>query len=118
MKFSTIRRQRGVSVLAVFLLLGVAGLLIVLAARVTPTVLEYQAIQGAVEKARVGQTPDEVRRLFDRAAEVDGIKSISSKDLEITRDDSGRVVIGYAYDRQFSLGGPAFLLIKYSGKSI
>ncbi|MEJ7931869.1 DUF4845 domain-containing protein [Ramlibacter sp. AN1015] len=118
MKYRFARRQRGVSfggLLVVALVLIMGG---VLAAQVVPTVLEYRAIQTAVDKATQGSSPEEVRRLFDRAAEVEGIRSIGSKDLEITKDDSGKVVIGYAYDRQFKLGGPAFLVIKYSGRSL
>jgi len=110
-------RQRGSSLLGIFVLVAMLALLGVLAARVTPSVIEYQAVQAAVEKAKEGNTPDQMRQLFDRAAQVDGITSISGKDLEITRDNDGRVVIDYAYDRQFRLGGPAYLVIKYAGKS-
>jgi hypothetical protein len=117
MMHRSVARQRGVSILGVFLLVGVLAALGVLGARVVPTVLEHDAIQGAIAKARQGQTPEEIRRLFDRAAEIEGIKSISGKDLEITRDSAGQVLINYAYDREFRLGGPAFLLIKYSNRS-
>lgn len=111
------RQQQGASVLGLMLLAGAVAVLIVLGARVTPTVLEFRAIEAAVDKAKRGENPDQVRQLFDRAAEVEGIRSITGKDLDITRNDAGKVVIKYAYDRQFGLGGPAYLLIKYAGQS-
>jgi hypothetical protein len=117
MKFSNAPRQQGASVLGLMALAALVAVLIVLGARVTPTVLEFRAIEAAVEKAKRGETPDQVRTIFDRAAEVEGIRSISGKDLDISRDDNGKVSIKYAYDRQFSLGGPAYLLIKYAGRS-
>ena len=110
-------RQRGSSLLGIFVLGASLGPLGGLAARGTPSIIEYQAVQAAVDKAKSGSTPDQMRQIFDRAAQVDGITSITGKDLEITRDNDGRITIDYAYDRQFRLGGPAYLVIKYAGKS-
>jgi hypothetical protein len=44
------------------------------------------------------------------------IKSISGKDLEITKEND-KVVIRFAYDSEIELMDPVFLLIKYKGSS-
>lgn len=87
--------------------------------RVLPTVNEYMTIQRTVEKiaASPGATVGEIRLAFDRQKDIEyAIQSISGKDLEITKED-GRVVISYAYAKEVPLGGPAFLLLKYQGRS-
>ena len=58
----------------------------------------------------------EVRALFDKQAEVDTIKSITGKDLEVTKVGD-KVVVGFAYEREIHLAGPAYLTLKYAGRS-
>lgn len=68
-------------------LLVVAGLLAVIGvvvAQAVPTVIEYQAVKKAANKARDGNTVAEVHSIFDKAASIDNI-SISGKDIEVTK---------------------------------
>ena len=58
----------------------------------------------------------EVRAVFDRAAAVDQISSISGKDLGITKDGS-QIVVSFSYEREIHLVGPAYLLLRYEGRS-
>lgn len=94
-------------------LLAVAG---VIAAQVVPTLIELQAINKAVSKARDGSTAMEVRILFDKAAAVDDIKSITGKDLEVIKEGDKNLV-KFSYQREIHLAGPAYLTLKYSGSS-
>ena len=108
--------QRGITLMGVLfvgVVLAGAG---VLTAQVVPTVMEFQTIQKAVNKAKEGNTVPEVRAIFDKTASIDDIKSIKGKDLEITKEND-KVVINFAYQREIHLTGPAFLTLKYSGKS-
>lgn len=110
-------RQGGISFFGLIFVIAVLASLGLLAAQAFPTVVEYQAIQKAVQKAaNEGNTPPEVRTIFDRAAQIDDIKSITGKDLEVTKEND-RVVVRYAYDREIHMFGPAYLLIKYTGQS-
>ena len=54
--------------------------------------------------------------IFDKAAAIDDIKSISGKDLDVTKEGD-KVVVKFAYQREIHLVGPAYLLLKYSGQS-
>lgn len=108
--------QRGITLIGVLfvgVVLAGAG---VLTAQVVPTVMEFQTIQKAVNKAKEGNTVPEVRMIFDKTASIDDIKSISGKDLEVTKEND-KVVVSFAYVREIHLTGPAFLTLKYSGKS-
>jgi hypothetical protein len=57
-----------------------------------------------------------VRALFDKAAQIDDIKSISGRDIEVTKEGD-KVVVSFAYQREIHLAGPAWLTLKYSGRS-
>ena len=108
--------QRGITMIGVLfvgVVLAGAG---VLTAPGVATVMEFQTILKAVNKAKEGNTVPEVRMIFDKTASIDNISSISGKDLEITKEND-KVVVSFAYEREIHLTGPAFLTLKYSGKS-
>lgn len=106
--------QRGLSFITVLILVGLLACLGVLGAQVFPTVVEYQAINKAAQKATAGNTVGEVRQIFDRAAAVDDIKSIDAKALDVSKDGD-IVVVRFAYNKEIHMFGPAFLLLKYTG---
>jgi Tfp pilus assembly major pilin PilA len=108
--------QRGFSLLGMLFVVGVLACLGVLAAQAFPTVLEYQAALKAVQKASAGSTVGEVKTIFDKAAQIDDISSISGKDLEVTKEGD-KVVVKFAYNKEIHMFGPAFLLLKYVGRS-
>ena len=109
-------RQSGISFVGLLFVVGVLACAGVVGAQVFPTVVEYQAILKAVQKAAGGNTVAEVRQIFNKAADVDDIKSVTPKDLEVAKDGD-KVVVKFAYNKEIHLFGPAFLLIKYAGSS-
>ncbi len=108
--------QGGFSLLGMLFVVGVLASAGVLAAQAFPTVLEYQAALKAVQKASTGNTVGEVKQIFDKAAQIDDINSISGKDLEVTKEGD-KVVVKFAYNKEIHMFGPAFLLLKYVGRS-
>ena len=109
-------RQSGISFIGLIFVVGVLACLGVVGAQVFPTVVEYQAILKAVQKASAGNTVIEVRQIYEKAADIDDIHSVTPKDIEISKDGD-KVIVKFAYDKQIHLFGPAFLLIKYAGSS-
>jgi len=101
------------SFLFVGVVLAVVG---VVMAQVVPTAIEYQAVNKAVRKASAGSTVAEVRAIFDKAASIDNISSITGKDIDVTKEND-QVVVSYEYQREIHLVGPAYLTLKYSGSS-
>ncbi|MBE0473171.1 DUF4845 domain-containing protein [Rhodoferax sp.] len=108
--------QRGLTFFSLLFVGGLVAVTGVIAAQVVPTVIEYQTILKAVNKAKEGNTVPEVRMIFDRAASIDAISSITAKDLDVTKEND-KVVVSFAYEREFKLVGPAYLTLKYSGNS-
>lgn len=116
MKHPLKSRQRGISFIG---LLVVGGVLVfggVLLAQAFPTVVEFMAIQRAANKASSGTTVAEVRSAFDKAAQIDDISSISGRDLEVSKEGD-KVVVSFAYSKEIHIAGPAYLLLKYNGRS-
>lgn len=108
-------KQRGVTFLGMLVVGGLMAMLSVLGMQVAPTVMEYLAVQRAATKATAGGTVPEVRALFDKTAQIENVKSIAGRDLDITKEGD-RVVIGFAYQREIHLVGPAYLVLKYKGQ--
>ncbi|MCU0956900.1 MAG: DUF4845 domain-containing protein [Hydrogenophaga sp.] len=112
----THQQQRGltfIGLLFVGIILAYVGVVV---AQVVPTYIEFMAVQKATDKAAAGSTVAEIRATFDRAAQIDDIRTIAGKDLEISKQGD-RVVVAFDYTREIHLFGPAFLVMKYQGRS-
>ena len=109
-------RQRGISMVTLIFILAVLGGVGAIAMKALPSFLEYQAVIKAVNSAKSETTVAGVRNIFDRRAAVDNITSITGKDLEITKNGD-QTVVGFSYQKEFHMFGPAWLLLKYEGQS-
>lgn len=109
-------RQRGLSFLGLLVIGGLLVVIGVITAQVVPTVIEYQAVINAVNKASGGNSVVEVRSIFNKAAAVDDIKSITGKEIEISKEGD-KIIVSFAYQREIHLVGPGYLTLKYSGRS-
>lgn len=110
------KQQRGMTFLGLLVVGVVVAYAGIVLAQVAPTYIEYLSIKKAAQKSSEGSTVAEVRAIFERAAAIDTINSISGKDLEIGKSGD-RVVVSFAYTREIHLAGPAFLVMKYQGES-
>lgn len=112
MKLWSKKKQHGVSLTGLIVLLAAVGFVGVLALRIVPSVTEYMAVKKAISAAKVaGATPQEMRSAFDRHAQTAYIQSISSKDLDISKEND----ISFSYQKVIHLAGPASLVLDYEG---
>jgi hypothetical protein len=110
-------RQRGLSLVSLIFLGVIAILLLTIGFKLVPSLVEYLAIDRAVQRIKnEGSTVREIRSAFDRYATIEDIKSVSSKDLDITKDADG-VVISFAYSYSVPLADNVRLVIDYSGST-
>jgi len=113
-------KQRGITLMGLLFWAVTIGFAAYVGLNVFPTVNEFLTIKKAVAKV-AGQglsTVPEIRNAFDKQKDIEySIKSISGKDLDITKDNSGVVVISFAYNSEVVLMEPVFLLIKYAGSA-
>jgi Tfp pilus assembly major pilin PilA len=116
MKVQSKSKQRGITFFGLVFVGAVVGISGVIAAQVFPTYLEYQMVLKAVNKSQEGNSVVEVRNIFERATAIDSITSITARDLEVTKEGD-KVVVRFAYEREIHLVGPAWLTLKYAGRS-
>jgi hypothetical protein len=110
-------KQRGMTFIGMLFFGGIVACLFVVGAQVFPTVLEFMAIKKAAQKAaNESGSVAEVRGSFDRAGAIDAISSITGKDLDVTKEGD-KVVVSFDYKREIHLAGPAYLVLKYQGRS-
>ncbi|PRD66583.1 DUF4845 domain-containing protein [Malikia granosa] len=110
------RQERGLGLVGLILVSAMVAVFGLVLVQVVPTVIEYQTIQRAAQRAAQGNTVAEVRNLFDKAAAIDDIHSIDGRDLEISKQND-QVIVEFAYEREIHLAGPAWLVMRYSGRS-
>jgi hypothetical protein len=113
------RKQRGLSmvtflVVAVVLIFGAIG-----GMKVGPAYMEYAKVKKAVNAVALeGRTATvaDVRKGFDRRAQIDDIDVISGNDLDVSKE-GGEVVVSFAYSKKVGLFGNVSLLIEFAGAS-
>ncbi|MBS1130633.1 MAG: putative transrane protein [Proteobacteria bacterium] len=113
------KNQRGVALSGLLFWSVVLVLVAVLGMKVLPTYIEYTKIlkdaKGAVSKAGPDSTVTDVRRSFDKFAEIDMLDFPSSQ-LDVSKD-GGRIVIEFAYEKRIPLFWNVSLLIDYKGST-
>lgn len=110
-------RQRGLSLVSlIFVGIIVVGLLWI-GMKSVPALSEYFAVERAVQKAGAeGATVSDIRHAFDRYSTIDDIKSITGKDLDITKD-ADRIVVSYSYSYSIPVLDNVRIVIDFSGSN-
>ncbi len=112
------KKQSGMSMYLVMLLFVIAGAGSLLALKVIPQYLEYNAVKRAVLTAAASEagrsgTVSEIRKAFDRAANVDNIKVLTGNDLEIAKDGN-ETVVSAAWTAKIPLVANWTLIIEFA----
>ena len=112
------QRQRGVTLIGLLFWGVVIAFLAVVGMKVVPTVMEYFTIQKTVNKIAMGNpgTVAAAKAEFQRAKDVEYSIQLDPADLVVTKEND-KVVIEFAYQREIHIGGPAYLVMKYEGRS-
>ncbi|HWW99578.1 DUF4845 domain-containing protein [Collimonas sp.] len=111
------RKQQGITLFGLIVVLAILGCIGVLVAKVTPTTIEYFSIKKAIVSAKTaGTTVQEIQNAFNKQAEVGYIDAISGKDLDISKNGDD-IQISFAYQKKIPLVGPVSLLIDYAGST-
>ena len=99
-------KQRGIGFLTIFLIGVVLALGAVGAMKIAPAYGDFGRAKGAIiaiaaNEGRNGSVA-EIRKAFNRRAQVDNITVVTPDDLEVTKD-GGEVVISFAYSKKIPL---------------
>jgi competence protein ComGC len=116
-KGNAVRQQRGLSLIGLLFVGLIVVFLLLIGFKVVPAVTEYIAIEKAIRKVnKEGTTVAQIRREFENYVITDDIKSISGKDLDITKEND-RVVVSYAYSYSIPIMDNVRLVIDFSGST-
>ena len=112
MRDRTERRQRGMTTAGLLILVSFVGLFVYAGIRLLPVYLEYFNVVKAIEglKSDADQGPPAMRNALEKRFDIEDIKSLNYKDVEITKEGSG-FVAHVVYDAQTSfLGNVGFIV--------
>ena len=103
MNTQTRHRQRGASLIGLIFIGVIVVALLILGARIVPAVVEYIAIERAVQKIKnEASTVRDIQTAFERHRTIDDITSITASDLDITKEGD-KIVISYAYAKKIPI---------------
>jgi hypothetical protein len=113
-------RQRGVGFLLIFLIGVMLALGAVGAMKIAPAYVDFITAKKAIAAVAAGEgrtgNVTEVRKAFDRRANIDNITVVTPADLEISKD-GGDVVISFAYAKKIPLFANVSLLIDFAAST-
>ena len=111
----TASRQRGLSLIGLIFVGLIVVALLALGFKIVPAVIEYIAIERAVQKIKnEGTTVRDIQTAFERHRTIDDITSITAGDLDITKEGD-KVVISYAYQKKIPILDNVSLVIDFAG---
>jgi hypothetical protein len=115
-----IRKQRGMSMFGIMLICIGLILAVIGGLKVAPAYLEFlnvkKAVAGIAQSGEGRGSVAEVKRAFDKRAQVDDIQVITGADLEVTKEN-GEIVISFAYPKKIHLFGNLSLYFDFAGSS-
>jgi hypothetical protein len=114
-------RQQGLSLIGLIIVGGLLAFALLLAFRSVPAITEYMAIQRVIksvaDEGNQGGTMAELRRSFDRRANIDNISTITGRELDIYKQ-GGMVVIEAEYERKVPIAGNVSLLFEFHATTL
>ena len=115
MDTQTGHRQRGMSLIGLIFVGLIVVFLLILGSKVVPAVVEYIAIERAVQKIKnEASTVRDIQTAFERHRTIDDITSITAADLDITKEGD-KIVISYAYQKKIPVLDNVSIVIDFAG---
>lgn len=116
------RKQQGFTLSKLLMISVVVGIVALLGMKLTPEYIEYFKIKANVNaiaqeaNGNPNATVADVRRAFERRADIDHIKGFTSAELDISKD-GGKIVVAFEYERKVHLIKNISVLIDFAGSS-
>ena len=114
------KQQLGVTLTGLMVSAVILAILALLGLKVVPEYMEYGKVVSAIKKVASSSTAStsvaDVRKAFDRQADVDYISAIKANDLDISKE-SGAIVISFAYEKRIPLFANVTLLLDFEASS-
>jgi hypothetical protein len=113
-KHVSLKSQRGISLTGLIVALGLILFVAMLGMKIFPFFMEYSSAKEAIASIKASRgTPIEMKRAFNKMADVNSMTSISSNDLIITKIN-GETELAFDYDAVIPLFKNVHLGIKFA----
>lgn len=113
-------RQGGLTIIGFLFVAAVIVIFAVVGFRVTPAYIEYFAVQKALEQTlsetKDFNTPNEVRKAFERRADAGYIESVRAQDVVVTKDGNA-ITASASWTRTLHLVGNASLFLEFEASA-
>jgi hypothetical protein len=115
-------KQQGFTLSKLLVIIVIAGVFGLVGMKLTPEYIEYFKIKSNVAAVaqEVNSKPDatvaDVRRAFERRAEIDHIKGFSAADLDVSKEGN-QIVVAFEYERKVHLIKNISVVIDFAGSS-
>jgi len=114
------KKQLGVTLTGLMVASVIIAILALLGLKVVPEYMEYGKVLSAIKKiantSNASTTVADVRKAYERQADVDYISSVKGEDLDVSKD-GGAIVISFSYEKRVPLVANVSLLIDFEGSS-
>lgn len=115
------KSQRGVSLSGLLMAAVIFGTLAVFAMKLAPDVIDYFKTMAAIKALSAdgnlkAASPAEIRKAFERRAQIDQISAVTPQDIEV-RKDGGDLVLSFAYTKRIPLFKRVSLVIDFEGST-
>lgn len=116
------RQQQGMTISKLLIVLVAVGAVGLVGLKLTPEYIEYFKIKSNVTavaqeaNSNPNITVPDVRRAFERRADIDHIKGFTAAELDITKE-GGQIVVSFEYERKVHLIKNISILIDFAGSS-
>lgn len=109
--------QSGMTLLSIVFLVGVFGLFVVAGVKLAPAYLEYMNVAKALDGLKsAGETsPAAITRSIEKSFDINDVKSINAKGVEIERADD-QLVVRAAYDYEAPFIANVSFLVHFDKK--
>src|SRR5512147_364864 len=108
-------RQGGLTIIGFLFVAAVIVIFGVVGFRVLPAYIEYFAVQKALEQTLTEtkdfNTPNEVRKSFERRADAGYIESVRARDVIVTKDGNA-ITASASWTRKLPLVANAYILLE------
>lgn len=112
----TRHRQGGMTFIGYLLLFGLLGLVVMVGLRLLPAYLEYFKVSSAVESVASESTAEttnaDIRRAIAARFQVDGVRTIGSRDIAMSRA-GGVLTLTAAYEYRTPVFGNVDAVVKF-----
>ncbi|MDP5053745.1 MAG: DUF4845 domain-containing protein [Congregibacter sp.] len=113
----TLNRQQGLGLLSMLVIAMMAGFFVMSAIRIIPGYVEYKTVRELIVEAAEEFDPEQgtisdIRRMLAGSFNMNQIKALQLKDVEIIREN-GKVVIDASYEDRIPLFWRIDAVVKY-----